>query len=227
MPNFKFLCNYLTEAQFLKAVFGHFFGTVFYLCRSVCGMITSNIWFKNKLRSPSFQTFENSLPRLLPRSLKRLPIKAMPKSNTRDDGLTTAHHQSFLRQFTIKIQLDYIHFQGLVTLKSPRRKAWENSSTIYLPERVNNLLIANLTTWDLSTNPGECNTCPMFQFVFYLYKHIFFSYFTDKYLWFLFIINIQNSILFNIWNNFSLQFFLCIKIIIFLNRVFDHFTPLG
>jgi len=53
LSNFKFLRKYLTEAQFLKAVSAHFYGTVFYAC---------SVWYdnakacyKNKLRSLHFR----------------------------------------------------------------------------------------------------------------------------------------------------------------------------
>jgi len=35
LPNFKFLHNYLTETQFIKAVSAHFYGVVLYAC-SIC-----------------------------------------------------------------------------------------------------------------------------------------------------------------------------------------------
>jgi len=53
LSNFKFLRKYLTEAQFLKAVSAHFYGTVFYACAVWYDSIKS--CYKNKLRSLHFR----------------------------------------------------------------------------------------------------------------------------------------------------------------------------
>jgi len=56
--NFKFLRKYLTEAQFLKAVSAHFYGTVFYACSVWYDNI--KMCYKNKLRSLHFRLLRSA-----------------------------------------------------------------------------------------------------------------------------------------------------------------------
>jgi len=58
LSNFKFLRKYLTEAQFLKAVSAHFYGTVFYACSVWYDSI--KICYKNKLKSLHFRLLRSA-----------------------------------------------------------------------------------------------------------------------------------------------------------------------
>jgi len=58
VSNFKFLRKYLTEAQFLKAVSAHFYGTVFYACSVWYDNIKA--CYKNKLRSLHFRLLRSA-----------------------------------------------------------------------------------------------------------------------------------------------------------------------